>query len=244
VDAIGFLGLGGLFIAHITGNLVVLAAHIVTDDKAPLAHMISYPVFIVALAVTRLLTTGLERMRANSLRPLLLLQFLLLVGFLALCVRGGSRLDLHAANATIAGMLGISAMAVQNALVQIALKESPSTAVMTTNTTRFVIDIGELLLGSSRNDGVKAAERAKRTGLVIAGFMIGCGVGAGCLAVTGLWSLALPAGLALVALTVAVAAKLDGSRTAGAMSPVSTDYRRHEADVSTTLATKAHWQGT
>jgi Zn-dependent protease with chaperone function len=28
-DIIGFLGLGGLFTAHITGNLVVLAAHIV-----------------------------------------------------------------------------------------------------------------------------------------------------------------------------------------------------------------------
>jgi hypothetical protein len=60
-------------------------------------------------------------------------------------------------------MLGISAMAVQNALVQIALKESPSTCVMTTNTARFVIDLGEVLLGRSRNDGVKAGERAKRT---------------------------------------------------------------------------------
>jgi uncharacterized membrane protein YoaK (UPF0700 family) len=26
-DTIAFLGLGGLFVAHITGNLVVLAAH-------------------------------------------------------------------------------------------------------------------------------------------------------------------------------------------------------------------------
>src|ERR1700732_1784989 len=64
VDAIGFLGLGGLFIAHITGNLVILAAHIVADDEAPLAHMISFPVFIVALAVTRLLAAGLERMQS------------------------------------------------------------------------------------------------------------------------------------------------------------------------------------
>jgi uncharacterized membrane protein YoaK (UPF0700 family) len=109
-------------------------------------------------------------------------------------------------------MLGISAMAVQNTLVQISLEASPSTCVMTTNTTRFVIDLGEVVLGRSRNDRVKAGERAKRTGLVIAGFVVGCGLGAGCLAVTGLWSLALPAGLALVALAIAVVAKLDGSQ--------------------------------
>ena len=162
--------------------------------------------------MTRLLAAGLERMHITSLRPLLLLQFLLLAGFLALCVGGGSRLDLNAANATVAGMLGVSAMAVQNALVQISLKESPSTAVMTTNTTRFVIDLGEVLLGRSRNDAAKAGERATRTGLAIAGFVVGCGLGAGCQAVTGLWSLALPAGLALVALAIAVAAKLDGSQ--------------------------------
>ena len=30
VDVIGFLALGGLFTAHITGNVVVLAAHYVT----------------------------------------------------------------------------------------------------------------------------------------------------------------------------------------------------------------------
>ena len=212
VDAIGFLRLGGLFIAHITGNLVILAAHLAADDEAPLANIISFPVFIVALAVTRLLAAGLERMHVTLLRPLLLLQFLLLTGSLALCVGGGSRPDLNAANAIVAGMLGVSAMAVQNALVQISLKESPSTCVMTTNTTRFVLDLGEILLGRSRNDGVKAGERAKRSGLAIAGFVVGCGLGAGCQAVIGLWSLVLPTGLALVALVIAVAAKLDGTQ--------------------------------
>ena len=255
VDAIGFLGLGGLFIAHITGNLVILAAHIAANDEARLANIISFPVFIVALAVTRLLAAGLERMHVTSLRPLLLLEFLLLTGFLALCVGGGSRPDLNAANATVAGMVGISAMAVQNAVVQISLKELPSTCVMTTNTTRLVIDLGEVLLGRSRKDGVKAGERATRTALAIAGFVVGCGLGAGCQAATGLWSLALPAGLALVALAIAVAAKLDGSEaqplipassrgSLGSRRPqgdgraggslVSADCQRREDEVSTT----------
>jgi uncharacterized membrane protein YoaK (UPF0700 family) len=104
-------------------------------------------------------------------------------------------------------MLGVSAMAVQNALVQISLKGAPSTAVMTTNITRFMMDLGEVLLGRSPNDSAKAAERARRTGLTIAGFVGGCALGAGCQAVAGLWSLTLPAGLSLVALAMAFAVK-------------------------------------
>jgi uncharacterized membrane protein YoaK (UPF0700 family) len=204
VDVISFLKLGGLFAAHITGNLVILAAHVVAGDKAPLALMISVPVFIVALAITRLLATGLKRMSLASLRPLLLLQFLLLAGSLAVCVGGGSRSHLTAAT-TVAGMFGVSAMAVQNALVQISLNGAPSTAVMTTNITRLVMDLGEFLLGRTPDDRLKAGERSRRTGLVIAGFIVGCGLGAGCQVIAGLWSLAMPAGLALVALVMAVA---------------------------------------
>jgi uncharacterized membrane protein YoaK (UPF0700 family) len=122
VDVISFVGLGGLFAAHITGNLVILAAHIVAGAEAPLALVISAPVFIVVLGMTRLLAGGLERLRVPLLRPLLFLQFLLLASLLALCVVGGPRLGPSGANATVAGMLGVSAMAVQNALVQISLK--------------------------------------------------------------------------------------------------------------------------
>jgi uncharacterized membrane protein YoaK (UPF0700 family) len=211
-DVIGFLGLGGLFTAHITGNLVILAAHVVAGGEAPLALMISVPVFIVVLALTRFLAAGLERVHVAPLRPLLLLQFLLLAGFLALCVGGDSRLDSNAARAIVAGMLGVSAMAVQNALVQISLKGAPTTAVMTTNVTRFVMDLGEVLLGHSPSDVTKASRRARRSGLSMVGFVVGCGLGAGCQAAAGLWSLALPAGLALVALAMAVASKLDGAQ--------------------------------
>jgi uncharacterized membrane protein YoaK (UPF0700 family) len=218
VDVISFVGLGGLFSAHITGNLVILAAHIVAGEEATLALMISVPVFILVLAMTRLLAGGLERLRVALLRPLLVLQFLLLASLFALCVVGGPRLDPNGAYATVAGMLGVSAMAVQNALGQISLKGAPSTAVMTTNITRFMMDLGEVLLGRGPDDGATAAERARRTGPVIAGFVVGCGLGAGCQAVAGLWSLTLPAGLALVALAMAFAVELDGAQ-AGSFVP-------------------------
>jgi uncharacterized membrane protein YoaK (UPF0700 family) len=116
VDVIGFLGLGGLFTAHITGNLAILAAHIVSGGDAPVALLLSVPVFMVALGVTGLLVSGLEFIELGSLRPLLVLQFLLLAGFLVLGVAAGPRVDPNAPGAIVAGMLGVSAMAVQNGL--------------------------------------------------------------------------------------------------------------------------------
>jgi hypothetical protein len=74
--------------------------------------------------LTRVLAGGLESKGLASLRPLLL-QLLLLVGFFILCVAAGPRIDPNATNAIIAGVLGVSTMAVQNALAQISLKGDP-----------------------------------------------------------------------------------------------------------------------
>src|ERR1700733_7519270 len=189
VDAISFLGLGGLFTAHVTGNLVILAAHLVSGDAAPVAPMLSVPVFMLALGLTRLLAGGLELIGRASLRPLLLLQFLLLAGFLVLCISAGPRIDPGAPIAILAGMLGVSAMAVQNALVQISLRGAPSTAVMTTNITRFMMDVGAVMLGRRPADVAKEADRANHTWPAIIGFAVGSGLGAAAEAAFDLWSL-------------------------------------------------------
>jgi uncharacterized membrane protein YoaK (UPF0700 family) len=210
VDVISFLGLGGLFTAHITGNLVILAAHVVSGGDAPFAVMLSVPVFMAVLLLTRLLAAGFEAIDVASLQTLLLLQFLLLTGFLILCVAAGPHIDPNATNAIVAGMLGVSAMAVQNTLPQISLTGAPSTAVMTTNVTRFMMDVGEVLLGRDPDEVAKARIRAKNTWPPIVGFIVGCGLGAACEAAVGLWSLALPASLALLAFAMGFAVKLDG----------------------------------
>ena len=211
-DVIGFVGLGGLFTAHITGNLVVLAAHVLSGEPAQVALILSVPIFILALALTRLLVAGLESIGWASLRPLLLLQFLLLAGFFVICAASGSPIDPNGANAIFAGMLGVSAMAVQNALVQVSLTGAPSTAVMTTNITRFTMDAGEALLGRDPAEAAKSRRRAAHTWPAIVGFMVGCGLGAVCESKVGLWSLALPAGLALVAMAMSFGVPVSGGR--------------------------------
>ena len=207
-DIIGFLGLNGLFTAHITGNIVVLAAHMVAGDPTIFSYILSVPVFMVVLLLTRLLAAAFERSGISTLQSLLLLQFLLLVGFLALGVTAGPWKDANAVLAIVAGMFGVAAMAVQNALVQLSLENSPTTAVMTTNVTHFMLDLGEVLAGRDQAEIAKARHRAMHTLPVILGFVIGCALGAACEAAVGLWSLALPAGLALLALAMGLANKL------------------------------------
>src|ERR1700738_4205825 len=133
VDVIGFLALHGLFTAHITGNLVVLAARGVAGEPALLSHVLAVPVFMLALALIRLIAAWLERARIRSLLPLLLLELVFLVGFFAIGIDVNAHSDPNAASAVVAGMLGVAAMAVQNALVRISLTGAPSTAPLTTN---------------------------------------------------------------------------------------------------------------
>jgi uncharacterized membrane protein YoaK (UPF0700 family) len=111
---------------------------------------------MVALGLARLLAGGLEAIRLASLRPLLLLQLLLLASFLGLCLAAGPQLDPHTAIAVVGAMLGVSAMAVQNAIVRVSLKDAPSTAVMTTNITLLTIDVGDLLLARDADHVAKA----------------------------------------------------------------------------------------
>jgi uncharacterized membrane protein YoaK (UPF0700 family) len=208
-DIIGFLGLNGLFTAHITGNIVVLAAHIVAGDSTIFSYILSVPIFMLVLFLTRLLAGALERAGASTLWPLLLLQLLSLVAFLVLSVTAGPWTDADATLAIIAGMCGVAAMAVQNALVQIALGNTPSTAVMTTNVTHFMLDLAKVLVGGDDAEIAKARNRAIHTLPVIVGFIIGCGLGAACEAQFHLWSLALPTGFALLALAMTLADNID-----------------------------------
>jgi uncharacterized membrane protein YoaK (UPF0700 family) len=200
LDITGFLGLGGLFTAHITGNLVVLAARLVAHEPSPPSYAISVPVFIVILMLTRLFVAGLDRIAVPSLLPLLVLQFLFLLMALSICLAAGLPADPHRPEMTLAGMLAVSGMAVQNALVRVSLAGAPSTAVMTTNISVFTMDVGEIWFGRSQSGRAKARVRARRTWPAIAGFLLGCALGAVCEPAFGLVALVIPTLLSLSAI--------------------------------------------
>jgi uncharacterized membrane protein YoaK (UPF0700 family) len=208
-DTIGFLGLNGLFTAHITGNFVILAAHVITGDPAVLSYLLAVPVFMLVLLFTRLFASYLERAGTATLPPLLLLQFLSLMTFLVLCVICGRRFGANSAIGIIAGMSGVTAMAVQNALVQISLTRVPSTAVMTTNVAHFMLALGQVLAGGDAGIVAKARQRVSQTGPVILGFILGCAMGAEGQAVFGFWSLGLPTALALLTVVMSAAGRAD-----------------------------------
>ena len=81
VDVIAFLALGGLFTAHITGNLVVVAAHYATGAFSQTGPILAVPVFIVVLGVV-VLWLGQEDRPRHSRRSLLGLHMALLAGCL------------------------------------------------------------------------------------------------------------------------------------------------------------------
>ncbi len=204
-DVTSFLGLG-LFSAHVTGNLVILTAHLVAREGDAACLALSVPLFILVLGLTRLLVAGLEAHDIGSLRPLLLLQFLMLGGSFILCLPSDHR-DPSTRSMVVAGQLSVAAMAVQNALGQLSLRGAPSTAVMTTNLTRFIMDAGGALLGHDPAEKAEARRRANDTWPVIIGFTAGAGLGAACFAAVGPKALVLPAGLALLALVMSLAAR-------------------------------------
>ena len=154
VDVIGFLALGGLFTAHITGNVVVVAAHYVTGGFSEVGPLLAVPVFVAVLGMVTRASMAVAKAGYSSRRGLLVLHAALLGVCLGLGAGFGPFADAERPMAVLVGMLAVAAMATQNALVKLALPGAPSTAVMTTNTTQLTVDLATLAWGRGKPDDI------------------------------------------------------------------------------------------
>jgi uncharacterized membrane protein YoaK (UPF0700 family) len=142
VDTVGFVGLFGLFTAHVTGNFVLIGSEIAKPTSGVLIKF---------------------------------LQALLLLGFM---VAGWLALPLHDAStpaALMAGMLGAAAMGIQNAAGKLIWNALTPTTVMTGNVTQLVIDVVDLVRGSSE---AGTAARMRRFFWPVVAFGVGAIAGA------------------------------------------------------------------
>src|ERR1700722_18915235 len=183
VDAIGFLGLGGFFIAHVTGNLVILAAHLAGgachDDAG--GSGIRGGARIGETAGRRL---GADRVRIAAIpaarRPFCPVRF---------------RRSAHRSRRNEGDPRGHARRLGYG-------RAEPTWTDLTESGRR----------GAQRRaaDVAKARDRDICAWPTIVGFAVGCGLGATLEAAIGLRSLALPAGLAFLAVAMGMTGDLEG----------------------------------
>jgi uncharacterized membrane protein YoaK (UPF0700 family) len=192
VDTAGFLGLQGLFTAHVTGNFVTLGAALVFGTHGVIAKVLALPEFVVVVALARLIGSALRARGADALRVLLVIKVICLLAFFVLAVRFGPFPDSDAPWALLTGFAGIAGMAIQNAVQRVHYVAMPPTTLMTGNTTQVVLDAVDLWRPQPGMDTAAIRARFARMLRGIASFAAGCAVAAILYYFVGFWCLALP----------------------------------------------------
>jgi uncharacterized membrane protein YoaK (UPF0700 family) len=148
VDTASFLGLEGLFTAHVTGNFVTLGATLVYGTHGVLAKLLALPEFVLVVALTRLAGAALAAHRMPALRLLLAGEVAFLLAFFMLAAALGPFPNSDTPAALLTGFSGVAAMAMQNALHRVHLAGVPPSTIMTGNTTQAALDAIDLLRGA------------------------------------------------------------------------------------------------
>nr|WP_308606114.1 YoaK family protein [Massilia sp. DJPM01] len=149
VDTLGFVALFGLFTAHVSGNFVLIGVALADASKASiLLKFLAFPAFIAGIAMARLLILAAERRQWPALKLALLLQVVLLAGFMLAGMAAAPIGDSASFLAMTAGLSGTAAMGAHSASSRLLLAQLAPTSMMTGNVTQVVIDSIDVLRGA------------------------------------------------------------------------------------------------
>jgi uncharacterized membrane protein YoaK (UPF0700 family) len=185
VDAYGYVTLGHVFAANMTGNTVLLA---ITAVEGELAASVNYVLTICAFTSGAVLGAVLRRASGRPYVPLVLAAFLL------------AAISLGALNCQ--AMLGLIAivMGLQAASISKFGATSLQTIVITGPIVRLAEGLVDLLWVGKGAKTREAAEASAHNGLAWITYGVGAALGAAAVGVTGTpLVLAVPAGLLLAA---------------------------------------------
>jgi uncharacterized membrane protein YoaK (UPF0700 family) len=192
VDTAGFLGLQGLFTAHVTGNFVTLAATLVMGTHGVIVKLLALPEFVIIVALACIAGSALRARGLPPLPILLMAKVCFLLAFFVLAVVLGPFPDSDVPAALLTGFAGVAGMAVQNAVQRVYLASIPPTTLMTGNTTQAVLDAVDLIWGAIQDETLAVRARFARTLRGIVWFAGGCTVAAVLYYWFGFWCLLVP----------------------------------------------------
>ena len=175
-DTSTFVGADGLFSAHVTGNFVIFAYEIVTNQMAgSWIKLFAFPVFILAVFISAKIIDHFNDDRKAVNRLIIIEGFLLITaGLISWFYRYQTTVIIIK---DLIPMLVVFAMGFQNACGRFFAKEflAPTT-IMTGNTTQLIID----LTGYLKNKDQEKQNLKLKIGhalYVILPFLMGCIIG-------------------------------------------------------------------
>lgn len=195
VDTLGFMMLSGLFVNHVTGNIILAAAD---PGRQSLPEMVMFPVFFIMVVVGTALAGKAERFRPSLGIPVALaaeaffLALFLLLGATLFPRPGGSGVLAE----IVVGAAGVSAMAIQTAVTRLAGYLFPTNMVTGTMTVLGMDSAGVLFrLHASEAERKKMSKRARQYARVVVGFAVGAVAAAVVTSYANFWAAALPLGV-------------------------------------------------
>lgn len=194
-DVLGFISLDKLFTAHITGNIVVAIAELISHAPGVAAKILSLPLFLaIAIAITAWIESCGQT--KQLLASLFIMESLLLLGFLA---AGLTIIPFSAVSSWpyIGGaLLSVAAMAIHNTLLRTYMRTFPPCTVMTGNLTQLIVDIVGYSWGFRESYPLEKRsqnlEGIRCFGNVFIAFLLGGAIAAIGYVLTGFWILVLP----------------------------------------------------
>jgi len=197
VDSYTFLALFGLFVAQVTGSLVIGAAELVTHDIGIAGKVIAVLAFVFAAALTTASIRWIRDRGRAALAATLAVETALLALFTATMLASAPIGGVDDWRGILAGAFGAMAMGTQSVIVRLLMRGVPQTNVMTGNMTQLGIETTELILAwrrwardpADRDDAEEFAKVRARLLVVLAiavGFFFGAAAGAVIYAKAGL----------------------------------------------------------
>ncbi|MGH7211537.1 MAG: DUF1275 family protein, partial [Acetobacteraceae bacterium] len=173
VDTLGYLALG-LFTTHVTGNFVLMFVGV--NRTGELGKVLSIPVFVSIAACCSLAVTWRGAPGRGAVRALQAAQAALLAAFMLAGAWVGAPQPGTSSLPLLVGMVGVAAMAVQNAVNRLGVPPGPSTTVMTVNLSQVAVDVARLARSPADHT---VRERLRLHLPAVVAFAIGCAGGAG-----------------------------------------------------------------